>query len=218
METVSSTIPGREVSVCYGDSTLRVYLDMGVGIGGDKWPAADMFCNLILQPQWKSFFTGLINGKRVLELGSGNAVVGALIDKSFEPEEVYITDLASHMKHIERNIALNGCNRRTVGVACDWNATTNAEEAHAGLTTPFDVILALECVYREDLYLPLIRTIKRHCHTQTVCFLGSTRQFTKPSFFRLLTEHGLAYKKLPGNMLPEHLADPSIGLFVLHLT
>lgn len=33
-----TSIPGREVSV-HG---LTLFLDMGVGIGGDKWPAADL--------------------------------------------------------------------------------------------------------------------------------------------------------------------------------
>jgi hypothetical protein len=34
------SIPGREVTV-HG---LKLFLDMGVGIGGDKWPAADLVC------------------------------------------------------------------------------------------------------------------------------------------------------------------------------
>lgn len=209
------TIPGKEVMVSYGNCELRVFLDMGVGIGGDKWPAADVFCNTLVQPKWKEFFAGLLNGKRVLELGSGNAVVGALIDKVFEPSEVCITDQESHMKHIRHNIALNKCNERTVGVPYDWFASS--QDLDPRLSEPFDVILALECVYREDLYLPLIRSIKRQCHADTICFLGSTRQFTKPSFFQLLAENGLAYKKLPADMLPGHLIDPSIGMFVLHL-
>jgi hypothetical protein len=33
----------------------------------------------------------------------------------------------------------------------------------------------------------------------------------------MLSEHGLAYKKLPHNMLPEELVDESIGMFVIHL-
>ena len=35
------SIPGREVSI-HG---LKLFLDMGVGIGGDKWPAADLVRN-----------------------------------------------------------------------------------------------------------------------------------------------------------------------------
>ena len=36
---IMTSIPGREVLVHGG---LKLFLDMGVGIGGDKWPAADL--------------------------------------------------------------------------------------------------------------------------------------------------------------------------------
>ena len=211
----SPTIPGKEVIVNYGDHPLRLFLDMGVGIGGDKWPAADMFCSMITLPRWKDFFGHIFQEKRVLELGSGNGVAGILIDKAFSPKEVCVTDLESHVPHIRHNIQLNDCSEIVSGLSYDWLASV--EYLDSALQAPFDVILALECVYREDLYLPLIETIKAQSHKGTVCFLGSTRQFTKPSFFRLLAEHGLAYKKLPHEMLPESMADQSIGMFVIHL-
>lgn len=212
----SPTLPGKEVDVTYGEHKLRLFLDMGVGIGGDKWPAADSFCNMVTQTQWYNFFGGLFDGKRVLELGSGNAVAGILLDKAYKPKEVCITDLESHIPHINRNIATNACSGITNGIPYDWTAAPDT--LHPRLENgSFDVILALECVYREDLYLPLILAIKKQSHAGTVCFLGSTRQFTKPSFFRLLTENGLAYKKLPSTMLPSELRDESIGMFVIHL-
>lgn len=211
----SQTIPGRETNVCFGSNQLRVFLDMGVGIGGDKWPAADIFCNLIVEPQWRQFFVQLLDGKRVLELGSGNGVVGVLIEKAFDPSEICITDLDSHIKHIRHNITLNSCKQTTMGIPYDWTESMEVADPH--LLAPFDVILALECVYREDLYIPLIRTIKQQFHSKSVCFLGSTRQFTKPVFFQMLAENGLAYKKLPTDMLPQHSLDESIGMFVLYL-
>jgi len=71
-------------------------------------------------------------------------------------------------------------------------------------------------VYREDLYLPLIQTIKQQSHRSTLCFLGSTRQFTKPHFFHLLEKNGLAYKKLPANLIADGALDNSIGMFVIY--
>jgi 2-polyprenyl-3-methyl-5-hydroxy-6-metoxy-1,4-benzoquinol methylase len=211
----TATIPGKEVDITYGEYNLRMFLDMGVGIGGDKWPAAEKFCTTITQERWKAFFQALLDGKRILELGSGNGFTGILVDKAFAAKEIVITDLDSHIGHIQSNIARNDCKDTTVAVAYDWTADPSLMDER--LKEKFDVILALECVYREDLYLPLIQTIKRQSHKQTVCFLGSTRQFTKPSFFTMLSEHGLAYKKLPSNMLPEELVDESIGMFVIHL-
>ena len=40
-------------------------------------------------------------------LGSGNGMGGLLIDKLYSPREVIISDMESHMKHINHNIALN---------------------------------------------------------------------------------------------------------------
>lgn len=71
-------------------------------------------------------------------------------------------------------------------------------------------------VYREDLYLPLIKAIKQESHVNTLCFLRSTRQFTTPLFFRMLAEHGLTYKRLPTQNMLYGSADESIGMFVIH--
>ncbi len=71
-------------------------------------------------------------------------------------------------------------------------------------------------VYREDLYLPLIRAIKQQSHKNTLCFLGSTRQFTKPSFFHMLEQNGLGYKKLPVGLLESSVLDESIGIFIIY--
>ena len=243
---------------------MKLFLDMGVGIGGDKWPAAENFCSLITSKEYITFFRSLISGRRVLELGSGNGLVGILIDKLFQPKEMCITDHPSHMKHIERNVFQNECESTTVSVAYDW--TGSVSDLRDALQKPFDVILALEwyvfpktcmpqinhyavfslnvmicgrficlrlflganaltffirccyiySVYREDLYLPLIRAIKQQSHKQTLCFLGSTRQFTKPLFFHMLEQNGLGYKKLPVGLLQASVLDESIGMFIIY--
>ena len=43
----------------------------------------------------------------------------------------------------------------------------------------FDIILALECVYREDLYQPLIDSILQSSVPSTLIFLGLTRLFAQ---------------------------------------
>lgn len=57
--------------VAYHGIEIDLYLDMAVGIGGDKWPAADLFCQLCTANQWKSWFTELFHQRRCIELGSG---------------------------------------------------------------------------------------------------------------------------------------------------
>jgi tRNA1(Val) A37 N6-methylase TrmN6 len=41
------------------------------------------------------------------EIGSGNGMGGLLIDKLYSPREVIISDMESHMSHINHNIELN---------------------------------------------------------------------------------------------------------------
>ena len=55
-------------------------------------------------------------------------------------------------------------------------------------------------VYREDLYEPLISSLRACSTLSTVLLLGMTREFTKPLFFELFGQH-FSYKQLfiPGN-------------------
>lgn len=76
-------------------------------------------------------------------------------------------------------------------------------------------------VYREELYEPLIRSLKLLCHQDSVILLGLTRSFAKPHFFRLMRSHGLKYTMVPMEALPEtyysETAGSNVGLFVCTL-
>jgi methylase of polypeptide subunit release factors len=131
----SATLPGKEINV-HG---LRLFVDMGVGIGGDKWPACDMFCDFIEDVRWTAFFSEIFRGKRVIEIGSGNGLAGILVDRLFDPAEVVITDMDSHVHHIQHNIDINPSHKpsRSRSAVFDWldPPTTLGK---------FDVILAFE--------------------------------------------------------------------------
>jgi hypothetical protein len=61
--------------ILYNKIEIDLLLDMAVGIGGDKWPAADLFCQLCTSDQWKQWFQQLFDGRRCIELGSGTGFV-----------------------------------------------------------------------------------------------------------------------------------------------
>mmetsp|Transcript_1939 Transcript_1939/g.3081 ORF Transcript_1939/g.3081 Transcript_1939/m.3081 type:complete len:214 (+) Transcript_1939:71-712(+) len=202
----------RTEEISYNGTSISLLLDMGVGIGGDKWPAADLFCKLIASDSWKQTFSKLFSGKRCIELGSGTGIVGILVDKLYNPSEVVITDLEDHMSHIKHNTSLNSC--KTVSlVTYDW-----MEPLDIG---SFDVILVFECVYREELYLPLIESLKSLSHPGTVIMLGLTRLFAKPLFFKLLRSNGFYYSMVPQQALPSDYSSESsgsdVGLFMCTL-
>ncbi len=61
-------------TVVYNEIKIDLLLDMGVGIGGDKWPAADLFCQLVTSEVWRPWFQQIFQGKKCIELGSGTGV------------------------------------------------------------------------------------------------------------------------------------------------
>ncbi len=131
-------LPGRMVEVCYNDVRLQVKLDMSVGIGGDKWPAADKFCDFICSDQWRGYFDKLFRDKKCIELGSGNGIVGIVLNKIFEPELMTVTDLESHINHIKGNIDQNHCTDHCEVKALDWKDCSSTD---IGV---YDYVLALE--------------------------------------------------------------------------
>eukprot|EP01031_Cornospumella_fuschlensis_P026366 gene26366-31853_t len=191
------------------DVVVKIFVDMDVGIGGDIWPAANIFCSWMMLPQYTNFFASIFNERRILELGSGNSLVSILVEKAFSPLEVVVSDLESHVAHMQSNLERNDC-RRSKAVAVDWmDDKVHCEEK-------FDVILALEWYGQEFLYEPLIKTMLNYSHEHGIMILGVTRAFVKSSFFDLLQKYGLSYRKLPAEMLGRHMPyDASIGLFVL---
>lgn len=141
-------LPGREVTFSFktpienesddeNPLDIRLFVDMNVGIGGDIWPAAQCFCQWILLKPYFNFFSTLFDNKRILELGSGNALVSILVEKAFKPKEVVVTDLLSHVPHIVHNLEMNHCSI-SHGAALDWM------DESSSLGEPFDIVLALE--------------------------------------------------------------------------
>jgi hypothetical protein len=224
----SDVVPAKELHLSFGEaSSTSTLLDislcsyMGVGIGGVEWPAACMFCQIIANNE---FYKRLFAGKRILELGAGTGLGGIAVEKvcgsEYSPTEVVITDLEQYLDHLRLNTAMNStrlCSVRPL----DWlniDAFIHARSEDAAHT--FDIILALECVYREDLYQPLIDTILRTSSKDTLIFLGLTRLFAQHIFFDLLHANGIYYTRLPEHSLPlkvrKESATADCGLLLLY--
>lgn len=91
--------------------SLSLAVNAGAGCGGIAWPAGEVLARYIAR-RGKA-----LQGLNVLELGSGTGLVGLVA--GYFGAQVYITDQASLVPIMERNIALNGLTCVTAA-ELDW--------------------------------------------------------------------------------------------------
>ena len=120
----------------YAEEDIRLFVDMIIGIGGDKWPAAELFCELISHETWKPYFSKLFNGKKVIELGAGTGLNSILIDRMFSPKQVLATDHSSHVGLIQKNIDANQC-KCTTAASLDW-CNLNSDTGKCDIALAFE--------------------------------------------------------------------------------
>ena len=114
---------------------------VGLGIGGDLWPATSTFCSYLASNSSGSY--SLFHDRSVLELGSGTGLAGLCIEKLVPScREIVVTDLATYVPLMTRNIALNGSAACKAG-PLDWCDEDGRHDV-PGEKMTFDVILALE--------------------------------------------------------------------------
>ena len=189
---------GKEIIVSYGiSSKIKLYVDMTIGLGGDKWPAAELFITFITDNRWKAFFENLFNDKRIIELGAGTGLGGMVIDKEFNPKEIIVSDIGDHVKHMKYNIQLNDLTR-CKSIELDWHSNND------NTTDAYDIIVALECVYKDELFEIFIKTMDALSNNDTVIFLGLTRNFQngKQVFWEILKRYDFQYIMIPQDNLP----------------
>ena len=174
-----------------------------------------------------------------IELGSGNgylsvclaAIAGDLISI------LVCTDLSDHLPLMEKTLALNGHLIDLVDIdTCSDkvndegdNNTYVAERTKAAVTehkwgvpegedsinNKFDLIFGSDLAYRDELHSPLIASIDRLSHENTVTLIGVTMVDTKPSFFDALTKAGFRYDRLSDYLLESEFRGTTFGIFVI---
>ena len=151
---------------------------------------------MVTDHRWKEFFKELFSDKLVIELGSGTGLGGLVVNKEFSPKHVYVSDIGDHIKHMEYNIKLNNLDRCSA-IELDWfNSNSNSIK--------YDIIIALECVYKTELFEVFIQTMDTLSNDNTVIFLGLTRNFQngKSTFWDILRRYKFHYMMIPQQSLP----------------
>jgi len=129
--------------------------------GGHLWRCATIllkyFENEKLFP--KRFF----EGKRILEVGAGTGLVGIALSKI--GAIVTLTDLQFLLPLMNENIHLNNLSPEQIQAKelC-WGET----DCTPFCEPPLDYILAVECIYLEDLFEPLLKTLEKLSSPNTI--------------------------------------------------
>ena len=142
-------MPQRLLSVSFEEDesrAVKLVVDLAIGLGGDLWPATHHFCRFITSYSDRSFFHRIFDNRSVIELGSGTGLTGLFIEKYFTPQTIIVSDLASHMELMQRNMSLNESKLCKV-LEIDW-----CSPPQDGMK--YDVIIALEWYSAYILMIP----------------------------------------------------------------
>ncbi|KLO15218.1 hypothetical protein SCHPADRAFT_278584 [Schizopora paradoxa] len=130
-----------------GNITVRLQTDPSPGCGGIAWPAGEVLAKYLAGKGPDN-----LNGKAIVELGSGTGLVGLVA--ALLGARVYITDQLPLLPAMEKNTDLNGLQNRVNVVEYNWGG-----DIPDGLPDRIDYVLAADCVYFEPAFPLLVKTL-----------------------------------------------------------
>ncbi|DAZ99115.1 TPA: hypothetical protein N0F65_008420 [Lagenidium giganteum] len=206
------------------ERVLKFECDWDVGIGGSVWTSGELLTSHLGLQHDK--YAGAFNGKTIVELGSGTGFVGMMTAVAFEPARVFLTDLASHLHSMKRNVDINreifvdGTQvhvRELAWGVQDHTAAFLRELRHSNDSTgSVDVILGTDVAYLEELYEPLLATLNELATPETLILLGLNRNDTSIAFFRRLEQEGYEFYKISDREIDPNFRGKDFGLFEIH--
>ena len=136
--------------------------------GGSVWPPALLLARYLdaqLVPGIE------LSRCKVLELGAGCGAVG-LVAACLGAQAVWLTDLKVALPTLKANCRLNSVLACNVSVCeLDWR-DPSALEAGGLHGAGFDLVIASECIYDEDMAHPLLSTMHQASGPGTICILS----------------------------------------------
>ena len=123
--------------------------------------------------EWKGLD---LRGKKVLELGAGLGVAG--LGAALLGGDVVLTDLEDVVPRTTSRIArhrslIDAAGGKAVALAYDWGKPLPADVAARG---PFDVIVAADSVYRQDLLAPFLTALNALAEAETEVYVAHKRR------------------------------------------
>lgn len=178
--------------------------DHAVGTSVHVWDSALVLAKLVEQNPWT------VRSKRVIELGAGQGVVG--VAAAIMGGDVVVTDHPLAMDVLERSVARNGSGLDLRCAPLDW-----LQPAFQPLGPPFDVILAADVVWMQDLIVPLVKTFGLLAGKTTSIFLSYQERTLEANdaLFEALASEGFEWEQVQQPKFNLTLVSPKIHVYVL---
>ncbi|KAG1820553.1 putative methyltransferase-domain-containing protein [Suillus subaureus] len=169
-ETIRLTFPADSPLV-----SISLKVDASHGCGGIAWPAGEVLSNYIA-------FRGIgyLQGKKIVELGSGTGLVGLVAGAL--GGTVWITDQAPLLGIMQQNVTLNGLQSCVSVRELNWGETLSSD------IPPPELILAADCVYFEPAFPLLVQTLSEMAigGSTEILFCYKKRRKADKRFFTML--------------------------------
>ena len=151
-----------------------------------------------------------VHSKRVVELGAGQAVVG--VAAAIMGGDVTVTDHPLAMEVVERSVARNGAGLDLRAAALDW-----VQLETEALDPPFDVILAADVVWMQELIVPLVKTFGMLADHTTSIFLSYQERTLDSSaaLFEALASEGFKWEPVKEPKFHLRLSSPKINIYLI---
>ena len=199
------------------DQPIYFHEDWSTGIGGGLWSTGLALAHYLKSEHAVKQYRGTtIN---VLELGSGNGLLSVCLAAWGSIESLVVTDLDDqHLQLIRKTLEGNQhILKKTTNVHIAKHKWGDFEALVEETWTKqeFDLIIGSDVAYREELYDPLIASLKYFVRQKTVVLLGVTMADTKAVFFELLEKGGFRYEKMADHLMPVDFRGTTFGIFVI---
>ncbi|KAF7301547.1 Protein-lysine N-methyltransferase EFM6 [Mycena indigotica] len=171
-------VQGSVLNLSFASVDIDLKLDPKWGCGGIAWPAAEVLCRYLVRRG-----TNSLNGKTVIDLGSGTGLCGLLAAKL--GATAFVTDQAPLLSVMQDNVELNQMSSSCLVAELNWGEPIPAKIPRA------DVILAADCVYFEPAFPLLVDTLcdlvdNDASNPQEILFCYKKRRKADKRFFTLL--------------------------------
>ncbi|KAI0723442.1 putative methyltransferase-domain-containing protein [Earliella scabrosa] len=172
-QTIELTFHASADTTVSAPVTIKLAVDASPGCGGIAWPAGEVLANYIVH-------RGSLEGRNVLELGSGTGLVGLVA--GVLGARVWITDQAPLLDIMKQNVRLNKLESCVTVAELNWG-----EPIPPDIPKP-DLILAADCVYFEPAFPLLVQTLTDLVTDKStdVLFCYKKRRKADKRFFTLL--------------------------------